>query len=244
MPAFLAQDGITLVAGVPLLLASLWGAMGGSLRALLLWMALLFYFAYSYAYYLLSPEFNSLYLAYIAIVSMSGYGLLYLLLSVDADATKERFSPRTPTRVAGGFLSVMAALMGAKWVSAIVASLTSGASPTNVDLGVYPMDLVIAFPAMFWGGVWLWREEALGFVVGTLLLVKAAAVGIGLVVAAFLVTLWGVPVDPMVPVYALVGVGGSALAVVFLLAIRPWADPRPLTSPGQTARPSVAIRVH
>jgi hypothetical protein len=74
---------------------------------------------------------------------------------------------------------------------------------------------------MFWGGVWLWRKEALGFLVGTVLLLKAAGVGVGLVVATWLVTLWGVPIDPMVPVYALVGAGGAALAVAYLRSIEP-----------------------
>jgi hypothetical protein len=221
LPLFLAQDGITLAVGLPLLLGALWQTRRGSLRALLVWMAALFYFAYSYSYYLLSPEFNALYLAYIAIVSMSGYGLLYLLLSVDPVGIRQRFSTRTPVRLAGGFLVLMALLMGMKWVTAIIGSLTSGPPPTQVELGVYPMDLVIAFPAMLWGGVWLWRKDPLGFLVGTVLLLKAAGVGVGLVVATWLVTLWGVPIDPMAPVYALVGAGGAALAVAYLRSIEP-----------------------
>jgi hypothetical protein len=233
LPTFLAQDGITLAVGLPVLVGAISHARRGSLRGLLLWMASLFYFAYSYAYYLLSPEFNVLYLAYIAIVSMSAYGLLYLLLSVDADAVRDRFSPGTPVRLAGGFLIFMALLMTTKWVAGIVGSLAGGPAPTQIELTVYPMDLVIAFPAMFWGGVWLWRREALGFVVGTLLLIKAAGIGIGLVVATWVVTLWGVSADPMVPVYALVGIGGAALAVRFLRSIGPRrrAASRPRVKP-------------
>jgi hypothetical protein len=221
LPAFLAQDAITLLFGLPLLLVSLWTARNGSLRGFLLWMAALFYFAYSYAYYLLSPEFNALYLAYIAIVSMSGYGLLYLLLSTDTLAVKDRFSQGTRGRIAAGFLIVMSLLMGMKWVTAIVGSLAGGPSPTPVDLGVYPMDLVIAFPAMFWGGIWLWRKEALGFVVGAVLLVKAAAVGLGLVAASWVVTFSGVPMDPMLPAYAVIGLGGTGLAVLYLRGVKP-----------------------
>src|SRR5918912_2671477 len=71
LPAFLGQDAITLVAVLPLLLWSVWATGRGSLRGLLLWTAALFYIAYSYAYYALDPEFNVLYLAYLAIVAMS-----------------------------------------------------------------------------------------------------------------------------------------------------------------------------
>src|SRR5207248_10968940 len=76
LPTFLGQDGITLVVILPLLLWSARAARRGSLHGLLLWTAALFYVAYSYAYYVLSPEFNVLYLAYIAIVAMSLYGCL------------------------------------------------------------------------------------------------------------------------------------------------------------------------
>jgi hypothetical protein len=245
LPTFLAQDALTLFVGLPLLLIALWQARRGSLRALLLWMAVLFYFAYSYSYYLLSPEFNVLYLGYIAIVSMSGYSLLYLLLSADAVVIKRRFSPATPVRLAGGFLAFMSVLMGMKWVTAILSSLTGGPPPTQVDLGVYPMDLAIAFPAMFLGGVWLWRRDPLGFVVGTLLLVKAAGVGVGLVLATWLVTLWGVPADPTLPVYALVGVGGAGLATLFLRSIEPpntAADEVPALAVGSIPRGTAFAR--
>jgi hypothetical protein len=112
LPTFLGQDGITLALVLPLLLWSVWATGRGSLRALLLWTAAMFYVAYSYAYYVLNPEFNVLYLAYIAIVAMSLYGCLYLLLGTDADAVAGRFSERTPVRLAAMFLMVLSAGLG------------------------------------------------------------------------------------------------------------------------------------
>src|SRR5436190_463755 len=114
LPTFIGQDIMTLVAGLPLLLAAMWAARRGSVRGLLLWLGALFYFAYSYLYYPLNPEFNVLYPAYIAIVSMSGYALLALLLNIDAEAVRARFSSRTPVRLLGGFMAVMGALFAVK----------------------------------------------------------------------------------------------------------------------------------
>jgi hypothetical protein len=220
LPAFLGQDALSLVVGVPLLLGSVVLARRGSLRALLLWLGALFYVAYSYAYYLLNPEFNALYLAYVAIVSMSLYGLLYLLLTVDAEAVKSRLEAQTPVRPIGGFMMVMALVLAAKWITTIVVALSSGVTPPHKELVVWPLDLVVALPALFWGGVWLWRREALGYVVAGLLLVKAAAVGATLVIDSWLVTFWGEPLDPMLPVYALIGVGGLMLTVLYLRSER------------------------
>jgi hypothetical protein len=88
-PAALAglvgQDAVTLVVGIPLLVSSMWLARRGSMRGLLLWAGTLFYFAYSYYFYVIGG-FNALFLIYIAIVSTSLYGLLSLLFAIDPDA--------------------------------------------------------------------------------------------------------------------------------------------------------------
>ena len=147
MPAFLGQDALSLIFGLPLLLGAATLARRGSLGGLLVWMGALFYIAYSYAFYPLSPEFNALYLAYIAVVSTSLYSLVYLLMSVNAEAVQARFSPRTPVRLIGGFMMLMALLLTLKWVSTIVGMLADGAIPTRVQLVVWPLDLIVAHTA-------------------------------------------------------------------------------------------------
>jgi hypothetical protein len=222
LPAFLGQDAITLVAVLPLLLWSVVAARRGSLRGLLLWTAALFYVAYSYAYYALSPEFNGLYLAYIAIVAMSLYGCLYLLLATDADAVAERFGSDAPVRAAGGFLMALPVALGLAWVAMILSALSSGQMPKRVDQVVWPMDLIVAFPAMFWAGLWLWRKQPLGYLVAAVLLVKAGLLGVTLVFNTWIATtFWGAAADPAVPVYALGGLGALALAVRYLRHLQP-----------------------
>jgi hypothetical protein len=98
LPTFLAQDAITLVIGIPLLLASLWAARRGSVRGLLLWMGTLFYVAYTYSYAVLGTWLAPLFLLYVAIVSMSLYSLIFLLVSTDEDGVRARFSAHTPVR--------------------------------------------------------------------------------------------------------------------------------------------------
>jgi hypothetical protein len=224
MPAFLGQDALTLTAGLPLLVGSMTLARRASLGGLLLWMGALFYVAYSYAYYPLSPEFNSLYLAYIGIVSTSLYSLVYLLLSVDAEAVKARFSSVTPVGLIGAFMILMALLLTVKWVSTILGALGAGISPSHKELVVWPLDLIVALPALFWGGVWVWRRQPFGYVAAGLLLLKAAFVGITLMVDAWLVTLWGQEPDPMLPAYAVIALDGLVLTVIYLCCICP-AEP-------------------
>ncbi len=216
LPTFLGQDAVTLAVGLPLLLAAVRLARRGSARGLLLWLGVLFYIAYSYLYYPLNPEFNVLYLAYVTVVSASGYGLLALLLATDAEAVRARFSPRTPARPLGAFLAAMGALFAAKWVGTILSDLATGAAPSHVELTVWPLDLIVALPALFWGGVLLWRRQPWGYVAGGLLLLKMALLGLTLVFDSWLVMRWGQPLDPMVPFYAVVGLGGVAGLATYL----------------------------
>jgi hypothetical protein len=118
LPAFLAQDVLSLLVGLPLLLGSAWLARRGSLRGLLVWMGSLFYLSYAYSFYILGDRLAPLFLVYAAIVSMSLYGLVYLLLSTDSEAVRRRFSDRTPTRWAGGFVAGMGLLMATVWAVA------------------------------------------------------------------------------------------------------------------------------
>jgi hypothetical protein len=232
LPAFLGQDALTLAVGLPLLLASVWLARRGSLRGLLLWMGTLSYVAYSYAYYVLAPEFNALYPAYLAIVSTSLYGLVYLLVGTDAEAVRARVSRGTPVRLIGGSLMAVPTVLGAAWAATIVATLAAGGTPGRVERVVWPMDLVVAFPAMFWGGLWLWRRQALGYLVAAALLVKGGFLGLTLAVTTWLATtLWGVSPDPAAPVYALGGLVYAALAGLYL---------RRVDGAAGTARPSAA----
>jgi hypothetical protein len=238
LPTFLGQDGITLVVVLPLLLWSLRATRRGSLHGLLLWTAALFYVAYSYSYYVLSPEFNVLYPAYIAIVGMSLYGCLYLLFGIDAEVVATRFNERTRVRTVGGFLMALSVALGLAWLGMIVSRLASGALPTRVERVVWPMDLVVAFPAMFWAGLWLWRRQPLGYVVAAIVLIKAGLLGVTLVVNTWVATFWGVPADPGVPVYALGGVGGLALAADYLRRLR-----RPQAPAGRRDRAAVTRMV-
>ncbi len=62
---------------------------------------------------------------------------------------------------------------------------------------VWPLDLVVAFPARAGGGVLAW-------------------LGCRVLNTWIATTFWSVPVDPAVPVYAIGGLGGLVLAVQYL----------------------------
>lgn len=77
------------------------------------------------------------------------------------------------------------------WVIMVLGNMLSGTQPKSTPLVIWPLDLVIALPALFWGGLWLWRRQPLGYAVG----------GIR---------------DDVLPAYAVIGAGGLVLLVLYL----------------------------
>ncbi len=222
-PAALAglvgQDGVTLVLGIPLLIISSWLTGRGSTGGLLVWSGALFYFAYSYYFYVIGG-FNALFLVYIAIVSTSFYGLLTLLFAIDPGEVRSRFGPRAPARLVGSFFVCIALLFALMWGGMVVSSAAAGIRPGEVLRSVVIIDCTVLLPLLFFGGVNLWRREGWGYVLGGLLLTKLAMTGFTLAFDTALGALWAGHISGfdafLFVVFALMAAGALPLLVIFL----------------------------
>jgi hypothetical protein len=219
LPAFQGQDAISLFVGLPLLLGSLWFVRRGSLRGLLIWMGTLFYVLYAHAYHVFGALFNPLFLVYLATASLSLYALLSLLVGVEPRAVAARFRAGLPTRFIGGSLVAIPLVFAILWVGIIISTLVGGEAVDPVLRLVSTLDLMMPLPAMFLGGILLWRRRPWGYVLSGLVLVMITFYGFTLVAITWLSILMGGPDDPFVVAYLVVGVGGLISAFVFFRAI-------------------------
>jgi hypothetical protein len=194
-PAFLGQDIMSLVVGVPVLAAASWSARAGSVRALVVWMGALFYTAYSYYFYVAGAPFSPLFPAYVAVVSMSAYGALYLLFATDLPIVRARFAASLPVRATAAFLMGLALGFAVLWAALIAARAIAGHDLDMVSRTVIALDGVVLLPLLFMSGLWLRRREPLGFVVSGLLLVKTSLTFMTLLTATALTAAWGFSVD-------------------------------------------------
>jgi len=99
------QDLLTL-ASVPVLVWAATRARSGSLRAHLVWLGLMLYYVYSYLMYALATPYNDAFVAYLAVLGLSGFGLLNGLCRVDAYAAWPAFGWLPRRRLAGYLLVV------------------------------------------------------------------------------------------------------------------------------------------
>lgn len=238
-PATLAglvgQDMVTLAVGLPLLLGAMWLTRRGSTAGLLVWSGALFYFAYSY-YFFLVGGFNELFLVYVAIVATSLYALLALLFHIDAEALSAQFGKRGPVRRAASFLVGTALVFAVMWGGLSIASALAGTTPDPVVHLVVAIDGAVLLPLHFFGGLKLWRQESWGYVLGGLLLTKATATGLGLAFTSTLAMWWAGTVDPfevfLAVLFGLMALVGLALLIPYLRSAAPGQVPSRSSSLG------------
>lgn len=194
----MGQDLITLTIGIPLLLLSAYLISRNSLRGQLIWMGMLFYFAYTYAVASFGAAYNPLFLVYVALLSISMYTFLYGLVSLDVKHLKQTIPTGITTKAAGVFLVIMAVLVALMWVSMIVGSLLTGLAPSVLanytTLVVQAIDLAVLLPAAIISGILLLKNNQWGYAFASILLVKISLLGSAILSMIFFMARNGVNV--------------------------------------------------
>jgi hypothetical protein len=216
-------DLVTLVVAVPALALAQLGARRGSDRARLVWVAMLAYLAYTYAYPLFGASFNDLFLLHALVFGGSVLALVLTVRSLDVPAIAAGFARRTPRRLVAAVLGLLAAGLGGLWVYSLVRFTVTGEVPAGsalvepdsvVHLGI-ALDLALLVPAYLLAAVLLWRGVAAGFVLAAAVLVSGTLHQVSYLVALPFQAAAGVPgavaFDPLEPVIALLYVAETAV---------------------------------
>jgi hypothetical protein len=171
------NDWVTMVLAVPLMLAGLARAGGGSIRGLLLWLGMLAYGVYNYAFYLFGAALNVFFPLYVLLLVVSVVALILALASLDVAAVAMSFSPATPARTIGGSLTGIGIGLASVWI-AMWAAHVFGGRPTPVHPEAFKivaaLDLALMMPALVAGGILLWRQRAWGYVIASLSSIQGA----------------------------------------------------------------------
>ena len=187
--ALRGNDLVTLVVAVPLLAgATLSSWRRPSTASVVVWLAMLFYGVYNYAYYAFGAAFSDVFLLHVAALAASAYALLMLGTSIDAEVVALGVRAGPWARVVAGFTTVVGLALVGAWGTMSVRYAVTGALPEDVMPPeavhlVYALDLAVLAPAFLVAGVLLWRRVPWGAVL-------AAAVNVS--GAVYLAVLWAV----------------------------------------------------
>ncbi|HUI28888.1 MAG TPA: hypothetical protein VLX91_01635 [Candidatus Acidoferrales bacterium] len=164
-----AQDLANLILAVPSLMAGAFLIRRGSIRGIFIWLGAALYVFYTFVVYCFAVHFNSFFLVYCAVLGLTFYSIISLLLSVDLSAIKNSFAENKSNNVSVYFLIVISVLFFLIWMKAIIPALASGEPPQELREDglltnpVHVLDLSFFLPGIFTSGILLKKKKPLGY---------------------------------------------------------------------------------
>ncbi len=164
----IAQDYVTLLLGVPLLLISLFLARKNSLRGLFLLSGTLAYFLVTYLFYLAMAMYNRMFLIYVFLLGTSFFAFILTLFSYQVKELPGVSHSEKIFRTAGWFLIANASLVGLLWLKIVVPPLLDGSIiPAEVQhyttLIVQGFDLGLLLPMAIVSGMMAIKKHLFGY---------------------------------------------------------------------------------
>jgi hypothetical protein len=215
--AWLGNDLVTLLVVVPLLTLVLRQAQRGSGRAHLIWLGLLAYVFYNYAFYLFGAAFNSFFLLYVALFSSAMFALVLGLLQLDISLIRQQVRLQAPVKGVSIFLLFISLPLAIVEIGQCLNFMLYGKIPEAPPL-IFALDLSLVVPTTALAAVLLWRRQPWGLVLAMMMLVKAFTYGLVLSLSTILIGSssqlghW----DPFLPFYVMVALGGLTGSLALL----------------------------
>ncbi|HET9221951.1 MAG TPA: hypothetical protein VFO07_05570 [Roseiflexaceae bacterium] len=226
----LGNDLITLVVGLPLLLASAWLTFRGSLRGRLLLTGTLGFFLYTYMSMATLAAYNSLFLVYVALFALSLYAFILSMLSFDLADLPRHFSPHLPYGWIAGVLFAVGGFLFLAWMGRIVPPLLRNQTPAlenTTTLVIQTMDLALIVPLAVLSGILLLRRSAWGYLLASVYVMKAITMGLAVSSMAITMALSGVPDSLFIVIpFLLITLMNLVMAVLLLKNVE--VDPEAL----------------
>ena len=168
---------VALIIGVPTLVVSMLVVARGSTRGMVVWLGAVAFLLYQSVLLLLATPFNSLFLLYCVMWSLTFWAAVATLRAIDIDVFAAHFDSALPVRGIAIFLWVVGALNALAWLGRVVPALFSGARPEFLEgtglttNPIYVQDLSFWIPLAAVSAWWLWLRRPWGYALSGALLV-------------------------------------------------------------------------
>jgi hypothetical protein len=185
--AFRGGELVSLMLGVPLLAGALIAVRHGSIRAQALWIGMLLYAAYNYAYAVFGSTFNDAFLVHIGAFSASVFALACAMPALDYERIVTGFRTLKAVRAIGIFLVAVGVGQGLLWLFILVRNAITGEVlhdiPVNGQHLVFALDLALLVPSLILSGILLARRRPFGYMFGAAMAVMGAVYQLNLMIA-------------------------------------------------------------
>jgi hypothetical protein len=222
---------VVLVAGVPLLVTSMWATSRGSARAMFVWAGAVAFLLYQSVLFALATPFNVLFLAYEAMLALGIWSAVALISQVGVGRLTELVDERAPVRSMAVFLWVAVGANALTWLGQIVPALSEAESPAFLEgtglatNPIYVQDLAVWLPMMAVAAWWLYQRDGRGLLLGGAMLIAWVLEPLTIAVDQWV----GVAADPtatyvstdVIPIMLGLAAVMTVPAFLFLRSVRP-----------------------
>jgi hypothetical protein len=217
----IAQDFVTLIFGVPLLLISLILMRRDLLWGRFLLSGTLAYFMVTYIFYLCMAMYNELFVLWILLASFSFYAFVIAITSFKTQSLETHFKISFPRRTVGGFLIINSILIGLMWLGVVLPPLLDGSIyPIELEhyttMIVQGLDLSILLPASFLSGFLLIKKREFGYILGPIYMVFLSLLMTALTGKIIGMTISGVDPGPAIIIIPLINLTAIVLTIITL----------------------------
>lgn len=206
---FKGTDAITLFVSLPLLLVGYVSYRRGSLRGSIFLIGMLLYFLYIGVTYTFSVIFNSLFLVYTALFSVSLFATIIALTTFDAQYLASKVTSNMPHRGIAIFMFVAGLGTMMLWLSELIAPIMTGQAPANLGpyttMFTHGFDSAVITPATVVTGIYLLKRKPLGYLLAAPLLILCTIIGMTVIAQTTIQTLAGF----VFPIGVYIGMIGS-----------------------------------
>jgi hypothetical protein len=221
----IGTDLVTLIIGIPLLITGIVLSRKGTLRGQLLLTGALGYFLYTYGAMSFLTAFNPFFLVYVALFSLSLFGFILSMMSLDVEEVRRHVQDGFPRRAVASYFIIVAVFLSLAWLG-LVASPSLTWTPPNglesaITMVIQALDLGVIVPTSFLTASLLLRKQAWGYALSSVLLLKILTMGAALIAMIISMILAGVEVDPVTSViFVIICLSGIILGIITLRNIR------------------------
>jgi len=209
-----------------MVIANIKGIIQDKLKWKLVLGGLLFYFSYTYAFFMFAAKLTFLYLFHLPVFGLSTIGFFMLLLAVLGRKTIYVGKNKKVKRIVLIYLSVITLLLASIWFTDIISHLikpghTSNTPDGEAPMTIYSLDLAVVLPLMVLALIKYYKNHKGGFILTGILLTKTSILGFTLMAMTLSMYLQDLSPDPYLAVlWCIIGIIGTALTLLFLKQLR------------------------
>ncbi len=219
---FLGQDMVTLILAAPLLFLAIHKAV---IKADIFWKLIfagvVFYFVYTYAFFVFVTELTFLYFFHLAIFSLSLFSLIIVFFQLFNFEKSFYYNNKNTKRLIVSYLSLISLMLVFLWLKDLISFFTVPGFQFDTPNGepllmVYTLDLGIVIPLMLTGVFGFIRKKKFGYILTGVMLVKSTILGFALMAMALSMYIQDLSPDTfLIILWSVLGVAGSILTVIY-----------------------------